>query len=100
MNAVVSLQDLLTKQQNLETELAGVERKISDACSSADQMVQDGHFDAHNIKKAYNKAEKRFDDLKVDECYSRGIDFLFYSAHSYPQRLIRADLCVKILIPI
>lgn len=60
-----SCKDLMNKQQNLENDMNAMERKISDMCTTGDQMVQDGHFDAENIKASCESAKNRFNKLKV-----------------------------------
>lgn len=60
-----SCKDLMNKQQNLENDMKAIDRKISDMCTTGDQMVQDGHFDADNIKASCTSAKNRFDKLKV-----------------------------------
>lgn len=60
-----SCKDLMKKQNNLDSDMNTMERKISDLYNTGDQMVQDGHFDSENIKASCVAAKKRFNNLKV-----------------------------------
>lgn len=60
-----SCKDLMNKQQNLENDINTMDRKIGELCNTGDQMVQDGHFDAANIKASCKSAKDRFNKLKV-----------------------------------
>ncbi|XP_050686605.1 spectrin alpha chain-like [Eriocheir sinensis] len=59
-----SCKDLMKKQNNLDSDMNTMERKISDLYNTGDQMVQDGHFDAANIKASCVAAKDRFNNLK------------------------------------
>lgn len=60
-----SCKDLMNKQQNLENDINTMDRKIGELCNTGDQMVQEGHFDAVNIKASCKSAKDRFNKLKV-----------------------------------
>ncbi|KAK4313156.1 hypothetical protein Pmani_015473 [Petrolisthes manimaculis] len=59
-----SCKDLMNKQQNLENDINTMDRKIGELCNTGDQMVQEGHFDADNIKASCTSAKDRFNKLK------------------------------------
>ncbi|KAK6641322.1 hypothetical protein RUM44_013031 [Polyplax serrata] len=56
--------DLLKKQSALEMDLTSWKGKISDLAAIAEDMAQEGHFDADNILKASSDCQKKFEDLK------------------------------------
>lgn len=51
--------DLLKKHNALEIDLATWEGKINDLTAVAEDMAQEGHFDAENILKASQDCQKR-----------------------------------------
>ncbi|XP_066955513.1 spectrin beta chain, non-erythrocytic 5 isoform X7 [Macrobrachium rosenbergii] len=60
-----SCKDLMNKQQNIETDMNNMDRKLTEMRAAGDQMIQEGHFDSENIRKSCNRARSRFDKLKA-----------------------------------
>lgn len=58
-NDLRNCKDLLKKQNALEMDLALWESKISDLAAVAEDMAQEGHFDADNILKSSRDCQKK-----------------------------------------
>ena len=63
-NDLRSCRDLMNKHQILEADITLWEQKISELVQSGEDMAQEGHFDANNIKNETVNLQNQFRNLK------------------------------------
>ncbi|XP_053697591.1 spectrin beta chain, non-erythrocytic 1 isoform X2 [Sabethes cyaneus] len=63
-NDLRSCKDLMNKHQMLEDDISMWEQKVAELVTSGEDMADEGHFDANNIKNETKKLQNKFANLK------------------------------------
>ena len=62
---MIGVQNLMKKHQALQAEVAGHEPRIQNVAQSGQEMIDEGHFAAEDIKEKVNGLEDKWKNLKV-----------------------------------